>query len=1026
MKLTEVQENAKNIHFSTCVTASAGTGKTALLAERYITCLVEDKNCEPSKILCLTFTDKATAEIREKIEKHLHEKWEEERAKGNPGNRYSEILEKFPQCRISTFHGFCSLLLREFALDAGIQPGFTIMDEIETAELIDDSISSFLSKPPAHFHKNLVELYLYSEPSEIAKNIKTLIEKWRILDLWYQKFLETPEEIYNQWVQKYHEYIFEIRDVIIHDERIKKFLALCEASDYNQKFGVKDLKPLVSELESASFIEEIISIGEKINSVKLDKSYLSKLKHTTELPESELSYFKKAIKLLDISPILEYMDDKVQFLMKTLQNYCSVASEIHRRIEEKKRRRGLVNFDDLIDAAKKLMKNEEIVHKLQKRFMYILVDEVQDNDPALTEIVTTLAGDIEADHKLFIVGDIKQSIYKFRGADPDGALDFFKTFHTKYELDICFRSLRPIVEKINKVFTKVFPTDSKGISYSGIDYNRKESHGSVQIIRNEGTGIRNNNDYLSQDSSNEATMVASWIHRVVKNKELKVETDTVQPARYGDMVILLDRRTRISALTSALDTFSIPYREYKGRSFYTSQEIIDITNVLKAVIYQEDDIALYGALVSPYFGISAETLSHYRKEMKSDSRYLYQRIADGNESIQSALNQLQYYRELLQKEPLGIFLHHLVQLSGITSVYSAENDGDSKLANLEKYLDIASQKSLLRPISPYEFLNYIHTSITREVKEEEGDSSDEGDAADVVKIMTVHASKGLQFPVVILMFSGRGMRPENNKVYVDKEFGIGISPLKGADGITIPSYSHELQKQKVTRDVEEERKRIFYVAATRARDHLIISETEMKGTHIPTSYMDYYRMGVSEEEDEYADTTIIYPEHHEKSINKDIIWNSIQPVKQKKSRIDTDTAILLQSGSCMHEIFEGGNVRDAGIRYGMPKRAETFEKDYQKFLNSEFMKDVTDSKCELEIITRNGEYRRLDRLVRKTDGSYLIIDYKEGKQSEQNPELLEEYKKKLIEYADAAEQILHQKVPAYLYFVGDASTLKIV
>ncbi|HJJ46770.1 MAG TPA: UvrD-helicase domain-containing protein [Methanocorpusculum sp.] len=1004
------QKDALDMDNSVCVTASAGTGKTFVLIKRYRACLL-DETTDPRNILCLTFTDKAAAEMREKIEQDVK----------NDGGNNRKLLDALHRCTISTFHGFCSALLHEFPIEAGVDPGFDIMDNIDREELVKITINNVLKRAPKSIRSDVIQLYRHQNSNEIKDGIQHILSKWRDCANWFRKLADDSRSIYDAWSRRYENELTASVELITKDEKIRELMRLYELSDINKESKkTQRCYQIFQELCKERTPAEICELLTKFSK---DKYEFTQVNNGKEYPLELLKHYRRVKKRVKVPGILyPYEDEHTAFLFSILNSYGHVTEYISKVINEKKRMNNLLNFDDLIEHAKMLMDNEKVVETLRKRYHYILVDEVQDNDPALTYIVQRLAEDFVKNKNLFIVGDVKQSIYGFRGADPNQVTEFMARFEKTVELDKNFRTVKPVNDVINRVFKGIYPegkTAPNAIVYQEIEAHRKNDEGSFTILESR---------YDSKKPyEEEATLLASWIKTNVGNLMVYKEGKKI-PAKYADFAILLDKRNNIDILKKKLDEFSIPYQERKGRNFYKKQEIIDILNVIKTVAAEEDDISLYGTLRSPYFGITDGDLAVAASTNKNDPVGLWTRLKNStNPKIAKALAIIHELRDFAPRHSVSELVSEIIRKTGILSIYAAIPQGMAKIGNLLKFSDLASAKTQSQGISLYNFIRMIDTCINESIEEEES-AGFESDTENAVKILTIHASKGLEYPITIIMFAGRGSKLVKTKGMLSSEtYGVCPAGLKYIDNKNVAAFPTYLINKEQQEKESAERRRLFYVAMTRARDHLVISES-VKDEPEDESFLSYYRSVISESNDEpirkmcpkpEKPITITFPEQDP----WDCTPQAVHPVSEKAEKQDgiLPNAGMIR-GDCIHDIFCGMNAGVTCRRYGMPEKTEEFQKKYERFLASPLMQDVTESFCELNIMTKDGESRRIDRLVKKTDGSYLIIDYK----SDHTKERLKEWKKQLTEYSETMSEILHTHVPAVIYITATGETVPIV
>jgi ATP-dependent helicase/nuclease subunit A len=1002
-ELTEAQRRALFMEESVCVTAGAGTGKTFLLTKRYIAALTyrqETMHTGANDILALTYTDKAAAEMRTKIGRELKKAAEEDPV-------LEEVWESFSRCSISTFHGFCLSLLKEFAYEAGLDAGFSVMDELDRHELVTGTIREMLEHPPDALFDDVVTLFDHLRDVTIADYLRKLLHIWEEAKNWFVLLEKDPSAVIAVWQKAWDEEITAYRDQLAGDELVNVLIAELRALAPERKGELFQKGPAAfAEFCEANEPEDMYAAGKVLAGINTNP-------YKAPLPKGSLERFKGKREVFKEFPGRpEKFDSRTQLTLEILAALGQVASAVYERTVREKQQRGVLDFDDLIQKTRDLIENDAVQKTLNARYRYILVDEVQDNDPTLTDIIRILCGDPKENNRLFIVGDAKQSIYLFRGADVSGFNAFQKVFAKKpVELDTSFRTVPEIIQLVNHVFSSVFadPKEIWEAGYGELTPHRANHSGTVTLIRLPA------NETKGESMQREARTLASWISDTVYCKKLSVyEKDgTSRPARFGDIAILIEARTHMDKLRHALESYGIPYTEEKGFSFYKKQEVFDFTNLLKAIVYPEEDIPLYGVLRSPYFGISdAELCRAASNSEGSLIRRLRTYAAENPYSkIKKAVEHLGRWHAEIGTEPFVPFLSRLIAESGIAAVYGGLPFGREATANLEKLVGVARSRSMNRPFSVYEYLRILDTCMDEEFDEREGTVTGEKD--DRVKIMTVHASKGLEYPILALCFAGMGNGLKVSAPVFDAELGVGIPVKLPGEGEPL-SFVIECLKPEMKAKLLAERKRLFYVAMTRARDHLVICGTDGKNGPEANSFLSMYDAGIGGYPylPELITDVITEPGEHSRIRPKvpegwtdtplpskeEEATQSLTAAVRNRAPSAAEEAAMIR-GTALHEVFEGKPVDATVQRYGLPSAAaEEFAAKYAAFLASPVMQNAVKSICEQEVtysfegVPQNGV---IDRLVQYADGTWMIIDYKTGKPSKKE---LERYESQLAVY----------------------------
>ncbi len=1007
---TPAQKKSLELGKSISVTAGAGTGKTFLLTQRYISLL--ESGAYPKDIVALTYTEKAASEMQTKISREL-----KKQAKTKP--RMQECLDSFSQGTISTFHGFCLSILKEFAYEANLEPGFTIMDDLDKAELVENTIRDVIENPGDDLFDALVRLHLRMHQTSISDYVKLIIEngdnRWfellkgepeTVRRIWYCRFIEhfgIGDDFSELFDASEKEYLFALRRMFFEDSTNRVLLNRLETADKKHlTLGRAKYLNLAKSLHKAETHTEIRSLFAQCTSAVTAKKDF-------EIPESELDRANEFVNVFKALPYLPGKDSEVfSVTREILLDLYDAASVCAKKIASAKKNAGILDFDDIIKKTDELLseKHPEILDAVSSRCRYVLVDEVQDNDPALISLLRKICGDVSKNDRLFIVGDAKQSIYLFRGADSKVYAEFQGDFgENRTALDTSFRSVPEIINFVNKIFPEIF-TGKYDPVYDPIEPNRKSAKGSVSLI----TLLQEK----KQAVQNEAETLASWIYDRIENQRLVICEDggVCRHAEYSDVAILIRSRTHLDKLCAALDKYSVPYIEDGGKSFYKRPEVMDLYNLLSAVLYAEDDLALYGALRSPYLSVSEAELE---KAAFGSHKPLYVRLrsfAEENKEsrIAFALAKISRWREYAKHMTPSLVLEKIISESEILAVYAGLDGGDRMEANLMKLLGIARAKAVSSPFSLIEFVSLLEKSIELNVADGSAEPLEERSGR--VRIITIHSSKGLEYPVVCLCFAGEKTLGNADGVVFDDTLGAGVkielSWMKDKCGLLHTA----LEEDRVNREMAEA-KRLFYVALTRARDHLVISATaDEKGYH-EISFMSMYNLS-STGCDVCCECCCLPAE---KEAAESYFSNAVCAVpdfEDEEIVLDSASSSAMLRGTRLHAVFAG-----------MSDDAE-FEKQYAEFMASSLMENVVFERCELPVIC-GGERRVIDRFVQYADGTYAVIDYKTGSiSSAKERGFYDGYLEQVSDYVRLMTDITGGTVFGWLYFADEEDGCRIV
>ena len=1024
--LTSAQIRALDTGKSICVTAGAGTGKTFILSQRYRRLLTDHHAASrfgPANILALTFTEKAAAEMRERIETDLADDISSCRDASLRQNLL-RMQDEFCRADISTFHSFAASLLKEFAVDAGLDPGFGIMDEGDKAELLRDILDSLLTRPPQDLKSDIAFLLQYLNSTTLREVLTSARTDWPEAEPWFELLESNPESILERWEDAYRSYWPSARDALIKNPEIQRIIREVEAAGRtapNLKY-CQTLMEFWPKLIQACDPETIKTCLISLNSAQKRGAALKKI---------NAEPLKDGIKtILDIPDITTPPLEEHTAVLGTIGH---VLRALEQSFAEEKHKRGVLDFDDLITVAVRLIEtNETVQNELKERYRYILVDEVQDNDPHLSSFIRNLAGSPESGNRLFIVGDLKQSIYRFRGADIRKNTELFTAFpeSSRVSLDVSFRTVPAIIRFVNLIFTRIFTgaATEYDVSYDSLLPSRTDTDATITLL----TQTKITGELSGDCHIRESEMIAAWIYAAVRDRTLTVhpKSGNARPVEYGDIAILLNTRTHLSQLCAALQKFSIPYLVYKSGSLYTRQETRDLGNLLTVLINPKQDAALYGLLRSPWFGVSDADLCRLRTR----SRPLWDDVKN-SERCTDIAKTIHDWGVLATRLPLSSLLRTILRESGILTTYAAMPEGEMILANIEKLLVVLDRSGTL-----FQAASRLSANIEAAVKEDEG----EVPAGNRVQILTIHASKGLEYPVTILGFAGDKNSVNAANWIFDSSLGPGLSLM-----VTTPDGSDESTKSFVMTLLTEreqtaekmEHKRKLYVALTRPRDHLVISGTYTNsGTADANSFLSYLDTdllrdgGVLEQHaddlpqpDRGAAENLSVPDGWEdtETIFRESAPDAVPFIRPSDAVKTSGRESSLLRGLALHDIFAGISLDRAVEKYGISfQDAETFASMRDEFLASSLCSGCIAEYKELPLwfASRGSWVRgRVDRILVHAD-RVIVVDFKSGHRDSCG-DLMEGYCNEVRTYMDGVSQLFCKKTEGYLYFPEDEEKL---
>ncbi len=921
-------EKYLDITKSIIISSPAGSGKTEKLARRYVSLLLS--GCRMEDILAITFTEKAAAEMKERILKILEEE--------HP-DLFVQIRERMPFMRIATIHAFCLKLLKRFSIELGLDPNLEVMDEFNASALWTSSVYESLMAEREHpglFFSMIVE-----------RGVKGWNSLFRIMNELHAK-RPHPEMMLKEGHQAEGE-----------EERILSLYARCL-----------------------------------------------------------------------------------------------------RRYTEQKRERHLIDFDDIeIMAYEALVKNpqwQNILYSFDEHTNHILVDEFQDTSSLQWKIIDKLTeewrsgmgakrerGEIPT---LFFVGDDKQSIYLFRGANAavfhearKKLSDWLKEeFHFEAVKEN-YRSLPEIINFVNSLFSLIMPSgllEEWRTTYSPFEATRKGT-GRVELIMLEGS------EKARENREHEAKVLAQRISSLNSVHEVR-EGEAMRKCTYGDMAILLRKRTHLTAYEDALRLNKIPFIVVKGIGFYDEPEVAVLRELLFFLIDPANDHSLFCILRSPLFGIEYDTLMSLAD--KKDGPLLKQVGEFKNRRIANAYVHVSSWLERSLTMPLAALLEDALSETGGWYYFREPQ----RRANVKKFIAIIEDYET-RGFSGLEMREKLMQSKARE--ESKAHVNTEG--MNAVRIMTIHAAKGLQFPMVFLPGLDEEATPKSSSIVIDEE-GENLYLAYESDSLKRNEHRHFRIRREKER---EEEKRLFYVSVTRAQDFLCMLASPKKGKsyvgrlkYITDNLSHLPSLRILREQDIDALARRL---HHPVNIlpvgrlfsgphwTEPIIyeppkkWRDVTEDPDVRVRHGEDWVLL---GKIFHMLFEelSGGITPRELlsnrALALLKREVPHDKDimrlfnvvHQDFLRLEragYLQDIIlaqeNSFSELPFILQMERtvYRgRIDRIIIRGSRAYLY-DYKTFPASQRElPELMNHYRFQMNIYCAAAEKLFEKTVMGYLLF----------
>ena len=834
---------------SVALSAGAGCGKTFVLAERFVRAL-EGPDAKPlGRIVALTFTNKAARELRERIRKECRARLEV----GHEPLRWRGVLRGLEAARIGTFHSFCGDVLRRHAIEAGVDPGFTVLDETIALSIREEALAFALRERLTARDPDLMELAVEYGLGMVRQSLDDFLGNRSVGDLgaWIGR---EPRELVDAWVEIWNR---EVQPALVtaFRERAKPCLDLIERTNFEDEKVRARLDELRESVAQLDFGGDPVPTLVRIESGAMVKGLAAKCWPSLEVYEAVKGHFesirKEAKKLQKVLPW-----DEPTTLIAARQGlmFARLTLKAREAYDRAKRLRGGIDNDDLLLLTRDLLARPTGTarEELAKSIDLILVDEFQDTDPVQSRILEALAGPGLLDGKLFLVGDFKQSIYRFRGAQPGLFRDYRERFPTGGRLALSenFRSVPAILDFVNALFADTFPDRDAALRPGGHPLDPGGPPAIEFLWGAQEAGPSDQKPDANARRRGEARRLAHHLKSRLEEGWMIRDRGTkeVRRADQGDVAFLFRSLSDASEYEQALVAEGLDYHVVGGSGFYAQQEVLDLINVLTAVDDPLDAVSLAGALRSPFFSISDDALYWLSTERKGFPHEGLERCegpvlarlpeADRSRAAR-ARRLLDDWRRIKDRLPIATLVDRILSDSGYEAALIGEFLGDRKRANARKLVRMARRFDEQGGFTLADFVARLRADLRGATKETQAATTDE--EGQIIRLMSIHQAKGLEFPIVVLPDLDRKRPGELKRVAFDPYLGPLVNPVvdvaDGEDGQEVEAggclgWAVHRHRERLADDAEAFR--LFYVATTRARDALVLSSAT-DPTRPPTS-----------------------------------------------------------------------------------------------------------------------------------------------------------------------------------------------
>lgn len=1015
----------------TLVAAAAGSGKTAVLVERIIQRILRDE-VDVDRLLVVTFTNLSAREMKHRVEQRIQQASLE-----NPSNTHLKNQRvKIHQAQISTLHSFCLKLIQQHYDVLEIDPNFRTSSEAENILLLEQTIDEVLEqyydaldsafidltehlssdRSDDKFRKIIKNLYYYSvaNPQPMAwlsslvepyNNIDTQDEYLALLINIARVYMYTALENLNKSYDLYHEFAgVEKHLEVVEGERA--FLARAMEGDVLNT-------ELISEHQLPKRFPSITKKLKEANEgfedgLKLAKSYYDDYKAAVEKVKKD--YFSRSAE--DLKADMQTLAPRVAVL-------AQITQDVIEQFSLKKRSRNILDFSDYEHFALQILMDEagnptEIARHYRDRFDEILVDEYQDTNRVQEQILSCLKRGDETNGNLFMVGDVKQSIYKFRQADPSLFIEKYNRFNIdgssgmRIDLSQNFRSRPEVLSTTNYLFKHMMDEavgeivyDEAAQLYFGAPFDDRPHPLHLNVL------VEEAESELTGDEQ-EAEYIADQVETILNQHEVyDIKNKTYRKPTYKDIVILERGYSRSRALQQVFKDRDIPFHVNSKEGYFEQTEVrlvlsflrtvdnplqdIYLVGLMRSVIYQftEDELASI-RIVSPNDDYFYQSIQHYMQSEEADVRLV--------QKLQDFLDDLAFYQAFSLKHPVYQLIDRFYNDRFVIQYFSGLIGGKGRRANLYGLFNkaVEFEKSSFRGL--FQFIRFIDELIER--GQDFGEENVVGPNDDVVRMMTIHSSKGLEFPFVIYS----GLSKQFNKqdlsqpVILNQKYGLGLTYFDTELDITFPSLASVTLKAINENEIISEEMRLMYVALTRAKEQLFLigrvkSEqaldkmvgTAIAGDKLPVSY----RLSAK------TPFELIYPiyaKYQSHSITNDLKFeqdiNDLALPLQPKVEIQIDDYSDIKPDETEEDKEDYRTVADIiDYQSGQPEverqieQQLAFEYPYQKDMVKPTKQSVSELKRQLETEESGTSYER-------------VRQYRLGASTYERPQFLRQHQKR--------------------------------
>lgn len=996
------------------VSAAAGSGKTSVLVERIIRKITDkEKPIDIDRFLIMTFTSAAAKEMRDRIREAIDEKLD---ANPNDENLYRQSV-LIHSAQITTIHGFCQSVLKDHFGKLSIDPNFRVGDENECKLLRIDVLENVLEKFYEEGSKEFLDTVEWFSGNKSDDKLSEIIMG---LYLFSQsapnpsKFLEEAVKSYDfENFEEYQNSTFVKNYMIDTIGEVNGYLDMAKRAELiireNPEIAKLDanISAEFEKIEELSKCSDYDKFRDKVANVTFDR--LASVPEKTlsddgKRAKSEVASLRDAYKagigalIKTFSLPLKSTYENMIMCKQAVNELRVITEEFARCYQDKKAQKNIIDFNDMEHMAIKILSdNPDIADEYRKHFEEIYVDEYQDSNMS-QEMLVNLICKKEPYGNLFMVGDVKQSIYRFRQARPDLFISKYESYtdedsnDQRIILNDNFRSRREVLEAVNEVFKVIMTKDVGGIEYDAAASLKYGAKYYDEALRND--EIKQNASDIKADDTRykaellvgitgelsavemESSIIANRISKMIREKMPVYDTKikALRPVQYKDIVILVrSLKAWDTALKNTFADANIPLAFSSKEGYFETLEVETVLAFLKVMDNPRQDIALMTVLKSPIGDFTDKEVAILKIGAKEGKKLLIEIIEEEcqkdtcEKKCKAFLDKLSYYRKKSVYTPVYGIIREIVD-SDYGDFARSMDKGEQRMANLNMLINKAADYGKTSFTGLFNFVRYIE--LIRKYEIEDGEAGVLGEADDVVRVMTIHKSKGLEFPVCFIagMEKARNVMDERKSVVWDIKYGIGVDRVDINRRFKCETLYKSIIKNELRRENIAEELRVLYVAMTRAREKLImvgvskdegIYDAKKSRVMACASYLDLIGLSDNELEDGLSSIDISYIDE------KDLVLEATREEIEKETARDEVLSMLRQA---IEEapVLEDGSLgeEDLNSQKTLPAKLSV----------SELKKMAIDAKMEAgEELVPEGE-----ELFKETEPETYVPDFMRG------------------------------------------------